>query len=195
MLFHLRRTGSAIRFSVTGVFHFRFNVMSDSKIVELDRFRSEKRREREERRYPGRMVWLHCPKCKVVEYTEIVAPHGRKHLCGTDVEEDVVELDIRAEATIARYNIERIDRLVRGKGGFIRGKLFAKTMNKAFAAIRKSEETYLEILGADGIPSYPGDIEDLKEKLPIKSVNRLGLLISEFRYKPEDRFAERPTVV
>ena len=136
------------------------------------------------------MVWLHCPKCNTTEYTEIVAPQGRSHFCGTQVEEVEVGLDIRAELTIARHNIALIDRsLLEGRKAGL-GKLFAKLLEKPLIALRKSEETYLERLGGCDIPSYPGDMKDIRERLPVRETNRFGLLISEFRYRPEDRFAK-----
>ena len=165
--------------------------MSDLKVISIDRYRAGKKRDYTEKQHLGIMVWLHCPKCDTIEYTEIVAPYGRVHSCGTQVEESNVELDIRAELTITRYNIEKIDRLIQENSKFTRRKLFAKSLDKAFTALRKSEEIYLKRLRAHDVPSYPGNIEDLKDKLPIREVNELGLLVSEFRYKPENRFVKK----
>ncbi len=165
--------------------------MSDTKTISLDQFRNKKKKEQAEKKYPGTMVWLHCPKCKTIEFTEIIAPHGRTHLCGTLVEEVEVELDKRAELTITQYNLGKIDQLIEENSGSKLRKLIAKSFDKTLTALRYSEQTYMDRLGASNIPPYPDDIEELKEKLPIKEINKLGLLISEFRYKPESRFVKK----
>lgn len=164
--------------------------MVNSKTISLDQFRHKKEKEQAEKQFRTVLVWLHCPICKTTEYTEIVAPHGRTHFCGTPVEEIEVELDKRAELTITRYNIQKIDQLIKKNNNFKLRKLFAKSLNKALITLKKSEETYLKRLG-ENTPPYPGEIEALKDKLPIKEVNKLGLWISEFRYKPEERFLKK----
>lgn len=162
--------------------------MAETQPISLDKFRAKKQKEAAEKKYPGTLVWLHCPKCKTIEYTEVIATHGRTHMCGTIVEEKEVELDLRAEFTIILYNLRKIDNLIEGNQGSKIRKLFAKTLDNALLKLKKSEEVYLERLHIKDIDPYEGDIEALKLKLPIKETNQLGLWISDFRYKPEERF-------
>lgn len=165
--------------------------MSEEKAISLDAFRQRREKEAAERSYPGKMVWLYCPKCETLEYTEIVSPAGRTHHCGTMVEEQEVELDLRAEVTITETNLTTIDALLKKNSGFKLVKLVSKSLDKALKALKASEETYRDrlYLAAGGyIPPYPEDPESLKDKLPVKSTNRLGLLISDFRFEPEKRF-------
>lgn len=165
--------------------------MPDSKPISLDSFRKKREQEEAERSYLGKMVWLHCPKCHTLEYTEIVSPAGRMHNCGTLVEEQEVELDLRAELTITLTNLATIEKLLEKNSGFKLIKIVSKSLDKALIALKASEETYRERLtlaaGAKLEP-YPGELEEIVDKLPVKETNRLGLLISEFRFEPEKRF-------
>jgi hypothetical protein len=165
--------------------------MTGSDPISLDAFRRRKQKEEAEKPYPGVLVWLYCPACDTVEYTEIIAPHGRTHKCGSIVKESAVSLDLRAEYTITQFNLSRINELLeKNKESKLR-KLISKSLDNALIALKHSEETYisrLHLAAGCQIPPYPGDSESLKERLPIKETNRLGLLISEFRFEPEKRF-------
>jgi len=165
--------------------------MADSKLISLSRYREKKKKEEEDRRYPGKMVWLHCPKCNTLEYSEIIAPNGRTHKCGAPVNESEVDLDLRAEFTITLHNIKKIDEHIEKNSQFKRIKIISKSLDDALRALKNSEETYLErlSLAAGGkIDPYPGKIGDMADKLPIRETNKMGLLISEFRFEPEKRF-------
>ncbi len=167
--------------------------MSDSKPISLDQFRKRKEKEAAENYFYGKMVWLHCPKCETFEYTEIISPNGRIHKCGTLIEEKEVELDLRAEITITEHNLTVIDKLLKKNSGFKLVKIISKTLDRALIALKASETAYRErLLLAAGIiiTPYPDDIESLKNKLPIKDTNQLGLIISEFRFEPERRFGK-----
>jgi len=165
--------------------------MAGSNPISLDAFRKRKQKESAEKPYPGVLVWLHCPKCDTIEYTEIVAPHGRTHKCGTVVEEQEISLDLRAEYTITQFNLKQINKLLgKNKESRLR-KLISRSLDDALIALKSSEETYISRLHqAAGcqIPVYPGDVEELQERLPIREKNKLGLHISEFRFEPEKRF-------
>ncbi|MBU2644186.1 hypothetical protein KKI24_05715 [bacterium] len=170
--------------------------MSETKPISLDQFRKRKEKEAAEQYYPGKLVWLFCPKCETLEYTEIVSKNGRMHKCGTLVEEREVELDLRAEITMTEYNLEIINALLKKNSGFKLIKIISKSLDKALIALQSSEQTYREkLLLAAGmnIPLYPGNIDSLKDKLPIKDINPLGLIISEFRFEPEKRFNLKPS--
>lgn len=168
--------------------------MSGGKTISLDQFREKKKKKIAEENFPGVMVWLHCPTCKRIEYTEIVAPNGRTHSCGTLVEEAEVAVDFRAELTIAKKNLERIHELRQSNSGSPLKKLMAKSMEKGLKNLEMVEEIYIQrIMAASSNQAtpYPGDFEAIKEKLPIKETNKLGLYISEFRSEPEKRFSTR----
>lgn len=165
--------------------------MSDNKTISFQAFKERKAKQEEERTYHGKMVWLFCPTCNSIEYTEVIAPNGRSHKCGTQVIEKEVDLDLRAELTLTLYNIERIKQLLKENSASRLKKLFAKSFDKALKNLLLSEEMYLQRLHAEGVPPYPDPINEIKERLPIKIVNELGLYISDFRYNPQDRFAKR----
>lgn len=164
--------------------------MADSKLISLDAFRDKKASER----YigePATLVWLYCPTCETLEYTEIVAPNGRTHKCGTIVEEAEVEVDLRAEFTITTHNLRRIEELISQNAKNKLFKLVSRSLDKALLSLKQSEEIYLAKLASTTnkvIQPYDGDIDELKEKLSIKEKNHLGLYVSEFRYQPEKRF-------
>ena len=65
--------------------------MSDGNIISLDQFRKKKKQEQEEEPIMGSLIWLHCPTCSTLEYTEVLALHGRTHKCGTVVLEEEVQ--------------------------------------------------------------------------------------------------------
>ena len=162
-----------------------------SNVISFSDFKTQKNNKEEEQSIQGCLVWLHCPNCKTIEYTEIRSPYGRTHKCGTQVEEVEVELDLRAEATIALMNIERINQLkekqVKSKLNFFR----KKSYDHVLKTLLQSEEIYLNKLEAAAgmklIP-YPEERNDLIEKLPVKDKSTFGISISEFRFEPEKRF-------
>ncbi len=165
--------------------------MSGPKTISLNAFREKKNKEKAEKPYPGVLVWLHCPKCKTLEYTEIVAPQGRTHKCNSMIEEVEVQIDLRAEYTITQFNLRRINELLEQNRESRLRKLISKSLDNALIALKQSEETYIERLHlAAGcqIPPYPGEVAKLMDKLPIKEINKLGLIVSEFRHEPEKRF-------
>jgi len=165
--------------------------MPDSKPISLEEFRKKREQEEAERSVPGKMVWLHCPKCKTLEYTEIISPAGRTHKCGALVEEREVDLDLRAELTITELNLATIATLLKKNSGKKLVKIITKSFDNALTALKLSEETYRErLMLAAGIKitPYPGRLEEIMGKLPVRTTNRLGLLISEFRFEPERRF-------
>lgn len=164
--------------------------MSEKKTISFQDFKDRKLKEKNEQEHWGKMVWLYCPTCKTIEYSEVIAPHGRSHKCGTQVIEKEVDIDVRAELTITLYNLERINQLIQENNESRLKKLFAKSFDKLLQRLLSSENIYLERLNARHLEPYPGDIENLKEKLPIKVVNELGLYVSEFRYNPEERFSD-----
>ncbi|MDT8446112.1 MAG: hypothetical protein RRB13_04370 [bacterium] len=165
-----------------------------SKTISLDAFR--KKKEQEESKYQsepiwGTLVWLYCPACDKLEYTEIRAPNGRSHKCGTQVQEREVELDLRGELTLTQANLLRIDHLLAEASKNRLKKLLARSMENTLKMLKTSELTYAERLSmaAGGfLEPYPEPLEDIAERLPIAETNALGLFISPFRLNPEERF-------
>lgn len=165
--------------------------MPEPNPISLDAFRKRKQKEEAQKPYPGTLVWLHCPTCDSVEYTEIVAPHGRTHKCGTIVKELAISLDLRAEYTLTQFNLAIINGLLQKNKTSRLRKLISKSLDNALIALRQSEENYisrLHLAAGCQIPTYPGTLNDLEKRLPIKEINKLGLLVSEFRFEPEKRF-------
>lgn len=162
-----------------------------TNVISFNDFKSKKNTIEEETSVYGCLVWLHCPTCKTIEYTEIRSPYGRSHKCGTQVEEVEVELDLRAEATIALINIEKIDQIkekqVKSKLNFFKKKSYGHVLE----TLLQAEKTYLaklEIAAGQQLKPYPGERTDLIEKLPIAAESPFGTAISEFRFEPEKRF-------
>ncbi len=82
-----------------------------AKIINLADRRAKKEDEAQNAPIRGWIIWLHCPKCKSLEYSEIEIPEGRIHKCGTLVEEEEVQIDVRAEYTISLRNSLRLEEL------------------------------------------------------------------------------------
>lgn len=125
---------------------------------------------------PGELIWLYCPTCRTLEYTELAMAGGRIHnACGTQVQEMPVALDLRAEATIAHINLERLDILQ----GLLDGQ-------------RRRFEEYLQRLDlAAGRAVEPYAVsEDSVEGLPVADVDAFGLLVSRFFENPAQHFQE-----
>ena len=123
---------------------------------------------------PGRLVWLHCPTCGSYEYTELVLPGGRAHnRCGTTVEEAEVDLDLRAEYTLATVNINQLRALQDVIA--TQEKRFQEYRNRLTLAARQPLKAYPE--------PKPGSAQ-----LPATQVDPLGLLISPFLQDPQNRF-------
>lgn len=124
---------------------------------------------------PGKITWLYCPACKTLQYTEVWIPGGRVHnVCGTQVEQAEVEIDVRAEHTIAEINLERL-----------------RMLEQMIAAERGRFEEYQKRLAliAGGPPRpYPLD-EATLQRLPVAEVGALGLLAPTALHDPIRRFA------
>ncbi len=124
---------------------------------------------------PGKLVWLRCPTCGTIEYTEVVMTGGRTHnVCGTQVEESAVELDLRAEYTIAEINLERLSILEH----------LLQSERMRYEEYRKR----LALAAGRSIEAYPFS-EETMERLPVEEVDAFGLLVSRFFHKPASHFA------
>lgn len=123
---------------------------------------------------PTRLVWLFCPTCESLEYTELVLPNGRVHqTCGTQVEEVVVDVDARAEYSLAELNLRQLERL-------------AELVDGQRGRFREYQHR-LELAAGQPLSSYPLT-EDTVRVMPVAEVDPLGLLISAFLRQPVQRF-------
>lgn len=123
---------------------------------------------------PAKLVWLYCPACETLEYTEMVLPNGRMHQpCGTRVEEIGVDIDARAEYSLAELNLRQLDKLaelVEGQRGRFR-----------------EYQQRLELAAHQPLSSYLLTEETVRI-MPVAEVDPLGLLISPFLRHPLQRF-------
>jgi hypothetical protein len=130
---------------------------------------------------PAKLVWLFCPSCETLEYTEMLMPGGRVHQpCGTRVEEVEVDLDARAEYSLAELNLRQLERL-------------AELVEGQRARFREYQHR-LELAASKPLSSYPLT-EDTVSVMPVAEVDPMGLLISAFLRQPLQRFRPEPSVV
>jgi hypothetical protein len=127
-------------------------------------------------REAGGLIWLHCPTCGTLEYTELPMPGGRRHKCGTLVEEAVVEIDLRVEMTLAEINLHRIEAL---------GKYLEQQRQRYLEYQRR-----LALIGGAPPAPYPLN-ENIVKALPVAEVDPVGLLISEALHNPARRFGKK----
>ncbi len=124
----------------------------------------------------AQLAWLFCPTCKTLEYTELVIPGGRRHnVCGNQVQEVIVDVDARAEHTLAELNLRRLTALA-----------------ELLDAQRKRFLEYQERLArASGQSLAPYPLTEVSvQSLPVAEVDPLGLLISRFLHQPAARFQD-----
>ncbi len=166
--------------------------MSENKIISFEQFKAKKKKTKDLTPIYGILVWLYCPQCKTIEYTALQAPTGRTHRCGTVVQEKEVELDLRAELTICRYNQKIIQQELNNLQTSTWKKIANKTVETLLQSYLTAEESYEAKLTnpyqEGSLLDYPLNVEEMKEKLPIVKEVQFGILISEFRYTPEKRF-------
>ena len=60
-------------------------------------------------RIPLKLVWLNCPKCNTLEYTETLAPNGRHHKCGTEVHETEFDINLVEEYFVCKSNLVKLE--------------------------------------------------------------------------------------
>ena len=86
---------------------------NSAKVINLADRRAKKENEARNAPIHAFITWLYCPKCKSLEYSELEMPNGRIHKqCGSMVEEEEVEIEVRAEYTISLRNSNRLDELI-----------------------------------------------------------------------------------
>jgi hypothetical protein len=123
---------------------------------------------------PAQLVWLYCPACETLEYTELILPNGRIHQpCGTRVEEVTVDVDARAEYSLAELNLRQLERL-------------AELVDGQRGRFREYQHR-LELAAKQPLSSYPLTEETLRT-MPVAQADHLGLLISAFLRQTLQRF-------
>jgi hypothetical protein len=123
---------------------------------------------------PGKLVWLRCPACDTLEYTEVVMAGGRTHnVCGNQVEEVQLDIDVRAEYTIAELNLERLE-------------ILAGAVEAQRQRFREYQERMRLIAGGE-VASYPVS-EEMLRALPVAEMDAMGLLVSTALHNPARRF-------
>ena len=145
------------------------------KVVSLDGRRVQAQSLNVQNAQPGNLFWLHCPQCKTLEYSEIAVPSGRRHKCGTVVEEVEVKVDLRAEASVAAFNLKHLEAL----------KVWLE-------AERDRQQDYLkrlEIAAGGKLFPYPLVPQTFKD-LPLRAIGAHGTLLSDFLYQPQRRFPD-----
>ena len=127
---------------------------------------------------PGKLVWLHCPACGTLQYTEVVMAGGRTHNeCGNQVEEIELDIDVRAEYTIAEINLERL-----------------RMLSEAVQAQQQRYQEYqdrLRLIAGGEVASYLVS-KDTVRQLPVAEVDAMGLLISSALHDPVRHFTPTP---
>lgn len=169
---------------------------NSAKVINLADRRAEKEKESRNAPILAYITWLYCPKCKSLEYSELEMPNGRIHkTCGTLVEEEEVQIEVRAEYTISLRNSKRLDELFKGTKipGFL--KPLAKKGIGMLESLQAAEQEYRNrlqnMVDGDVIP-YPDDWDEHSLEMELKTLDPLGLILTEAR-QPNLHFPEVET--
>ena len=166
---------------------------NSAKVINLADRRAKKVDEARNAPITGWITWLYCPKCKSLEYTELEMPNGRVHKkCGTLVEEEEVQIDVRAEYTISLRNSKRLDGLFKETKipGFL--KPFAKKGMGMLENLQAAEVEYrkrLENIVNGALNPYPDNWDEKLLEMELKMLDPLGLILTEAR-QPNLHFPE-----
>lgn len=164
-----------------------------AKVINLADRRAKKENEALNSPIIGWIIWLYCPKCKSVEYSEIEMPNGRVHKkCGTLVQEEEVQIDVRAEYTISLRNSMLLDELFKETKipSFL--KPLAKRGIGMLENLQAAEEEYrkrLENIVNGPLNPYPDSWDENSVDMEFKKLDPLGLILTEAR-QPNLHFPE-----
>ena len=120
-------------------------------------------------------------------------PDGRVHKkCGTLVEEEEIQIDVRAEYTISMRNSKRLDELFKETKipGFM--KPLAKKgigMLENLQAAEKEYRNRLENIAGGKVSTYQDDWDEKSLDMDIKILEPLGVILTEAR-QPDLHFPE-----
>ncbi len=164
-----------------------------AKVINLADRRAKKENEARNAPIFSVITWLYCPKCKSLEYSELEMPNGRIHKqCGTMVEEEEVEIEVRAEYTISLRNSKLLDKLFEGTKipGFL--KPFAKKGTGMLESLQVAEQEFrrrLENIVDGSVTPYPDEWDENSLAMDLKTLEPLGLILTEAR-QPNLHFPE-----
>ena len=164
-----------------------------AKVINLADRRAKKENEARNAPIFSVITWLYCPKCKSLEYSELEMPNGRVHKqCGTLVEEEEIEIEVRAEYTISLRNSKLLDELFEGTKipGFL--KPLAKKGIGMLESLQAAEIEYrkrLENIVDGSIIPYPDEWDENSLTMDLKTLAPLGVILTEAR-QPSLHFPE-----
>ena len=166
---------------------------TSAKVINLADRRAKKEDEARNAPITGWITWLYCPKCKSLEYSELEMPNGRVHKkCGTMVEEEEVQIDVRAEYTISLRNSKRLDELFKETKIPTFLKPLAKKGIGMLENLHASEIEYrrqLENIVNGPVNPYPDEWDEKSLEMKLKTLDPLGLILTEAR-QPNLHFPE-----
>lgn len=166
---------------------------TSAKVINLADRRAKKEDEARNAPVTGWITWLYCPKCKSLEYSELEMPNGRVHKkCGTLVEEEEVQIDVRAEYTISLRNSKRLDELFKETKIPTFLKPLAKKGIGMLENLHAAEVEYrkrLENIVNGPVNPYPDEWDEKSLEMKLKTLDPLGLILTEAR-QPNLHFPE-----
>ena len=166
---------------------------TSTKVINLADRRAKKEDEARNAPITGWITWLYCPKCKSLEYSELEMPNGRVHKkCGTLVEEEEVQIDVRAEYTISLRNSRRLDELFKETKIPTFLKPLAKKGIGMLENLHAAEVEYrkrLENIVNGPVNPYPDEWDEKSLEMKLKTLDPLGLILTEAR-QPNLHFPE-----
>ena len=155
-----------------------------SKVINFAERLADRKAKEESRQIEGWLIWLHCPKCNTIEYTELRMPGGRVHKCGTLVEEEEIPIDIRAEFTISQRNLDKLDELEEKQKSSKVMKFVGGGMKSMIKQLRAREEEYqqrLQNMTSERLNNYPDQWDPKGQGVEITVSEPLGLEITAAR--------------
>ncbi len=154
-----------------------------AEIISFDQWRQDKKNADSQQPMVGFLVWLHCPKCNIYEYTELRMPGGRVHKCGVFVEEVEVKIDLRAELTITMRNLKSLDGLFHSK------KTNIELLKKLFER-EKEFVSRLKLVAKREIPLYPDDWQPEDPEIHTDMIQDYPFVVTPVR-RPELWFPDK----
>ena len=155
-----------------------------SKVINLAERLADRKAKEESRQIEGWLIWLHCPKCNTIEYTELRMPGGRVHKCGTLVEEEEIPIDVRAEFTISQRNLDKLNELEEKQNSSKVMKFVGGKMKSTIKQLRAREEEYqqrLQNMTSERLNNYPEQWDPKAQGVEITVSEPIGLEITAAR--------------
>ena len=175
------------QFHALNFLYLPFTKMSNppAKVINLADRRAKKEDDARNAPISGWITWLFCPKCHSLEYSEIEMPNGRVHKkCGTLVEEEEVEIDVRTEYTISLRNTKILEELFKQSKIPTLLKPLAKKGFGMLENLQAAEVEYrkrLENIVNGPVNPYPDEWDEKVLDMELKTLDPLGLILTEAR--------------